>query len=326
MKAMICTEFGSPEVLKLAEIEKPFPGDNEVLIRNYAAAVTVSDIFARSGKTGNALYDILFWLPMRIFLGFKGPRKPVLGFDLAGEIETAGKNVKRFRKGDRVFAFTGMKFGAYAEFCVLPEDGVSLPGEAVIEIIPGNITYEEAAVLPSRGTIPLYLLRKNGLRSGHKVLVYGASGGAGTFAVQIAKFYGAEVTGVCSSSNLDFVKEIGADKVIDYTRDNSENELEIYDLVFDAAGKSKGSALKYSCRKALTDGGKYISVDDRLNITRDDFRLLGEIVGTGKVKPVIDREYDLEQLAEAQIYAASGHKRGNIVVRIRQKPESKPER
>ena len=307
MKAIVCTKYGPPDVLKLEKVEKPTPKDNEILIKIHAAAVTVSDCIVRSGKV-----SILLWIPMRIFVGFKRPRKPILGLDLAGEIEATGKDVKRFKKGDQIFAFTGKRFGAYAKSTCLPEDGLSMPADSLITFKPSNVTYEEAAALPSRGTLALYFLKKGNIRKGQKVLIYGASGGVGTFAVQLAKYYGAEVTGVCSTTNFELVKSLGADKVIDYTKEDFTKREDSYDFIFDAVGKRYSSKLQ--CKKALTPNGKFISVDDTPKIRIEDLVLLKELIETGKIKSVIDRRYPLKQTAEAHRYVETGHKKGNVVI------------
>ena len=312
MKAIVCTKYGPPEVLQLAHLEKPVPKDNEVLIRVYAASVTVSDCLVRSGKV-----DILLWIPMRIFVGFRRPRHPVLGLELSGEIEATGRDVKRFKKGDQVLAFTGKRFGAYAEYTCLPEDGLCMPQDSIMTLKPSNVTYEEAAAAPSRGTLALYFLKKGNIQKEQKVLIYGASGGVGTFAVQLAKHFGAEVTGVCSTTNLELVRSLGADKVIDYTKEDFTKKGELYDFVFDTVGKRKSSKLKLLCKEALTPNGKYMSVDDeRPKMPVEYLVSLKELIEAGKVKPFIDRCYPLEQIAEAHRYVEEGHKKGNVVITL----------
>jgi NADPH:quinone reductase-like Zn-dependent oxidoreductase len=312
MKAVLCTKYGVPEVLQIRDVKKPVPKDNEVLIKVHAAAVTISDCIVRSGEV-----NIILWLPMRIFVGFKGPRKPILGLELAGEIEAIGKDVKRFKKGDQVFAFTGRSFGAYADYKCLPEDGLYMPNDGIMALKPLNVTYEEAAALPSRGTLALHYLKKGEIQTGQKVLIYGASGGVGTFAVQFAKYFGAEVTGVCSTANLGLVKSLGADKVIDYTKEDFLNSGESYDFIFDAVGKKKSSKLKLESKKALSPKGKYISVDDGTpKIYIEDLILVKQLVEDGKIKPVIDKCYPLEQMVEAHSYVEKGHKKGNLVINV----------
>jgi len=312
MKAIVCTKYGPPEVLQLAHLEKPVPKDNEVLIRVYAASVTVSDCLVRSGKV-----DILLWIPMRIFVGFRRPRHPVLGLELSGEIESTGRDVKRFKKGDQVLAFTGKRFGAYAEYTCLPEDGLCMPQDSIMTLKPSNVTYEEAAAVPSRGTLALYFLKKGNIQKEQKVLIYGASGGVGTFAVQLAKYFGAEVTGVCSTTNLELVKSLGADTVIDYTKEDSLRRGELFDVIFDAVGKRRNSTLKLLCKKALTPNGRYLSVDDRISKIPVEYLVsLKELVEAGKIKPVIDRCYPLEQIVEAHRYVDKGHKKGNVVITV----------
>jgi NADPH:quinone reductase-like Zn-dependent oxidoreductase len=309
MKSIICTEYGSPDVLQLKEIGKPIPGDNEVLIKIHAAAVTISDCIVRSGKV-----NLLLWIPMRIFVGFKRPRQPILGFDIAGEIEATGNDIKRFKKGDDIFAFAGKSMGGYAEYICLPENGTAMPGDSLIVKKPTNITFEEAAAVASRSTLALYFLKKGNIRKGQKVLIYGASGGVGTYAVQLAKYFGTDVTAVCSTTNLELVKSLGAGKVIDYTKDDFTQTGELYDLIFDAVGKKKSSKLKY--KKALSPNGKFISVDGTAKIRIEDMTFIKELIEVGELKTVIDKRYPLEQAAEAHRYIEQGHKKGNIVLTV----------
>lgn len=302
MKAMVCTKYGSPDVLQLQEVEKSMPKSNEVLVKVHATTVTAGDLRVRAFNS-----PFLLWIPMRLVLGLTKPRKPILGVELAGEIETIGKNVTRFKKGDQVFALTGMNFGAHAEYVALPEDGL-------MAIKPANVTYEDAASVLYGGTTVLYFLRKANIQSGQKVLIYGASGTVGTIAIQLAKYFGAEVTAICSAGNFELVKSLGADQVIDYTNEDFTTRDERYDIIFDAVGKVS----KSKCKKALTTKGSYVTVDGQgiAKIRNEDILFLQELLAAGKLKSVIDRRYRLEQIPEAHRYAETGRKKGSLVITL----------
>jgi NADPH:quinone reductase-like Zn-dependent oxidoreductase len=307
MKAAVCTRYGPPEVLQLQDVRDPVPGAKDVLIRIRATTVTPSDCYIRSAIPTARLFMRLM---ARAVIGLTRPRRPILGAVLVGEIEVVGRKVTRFQVGDRVWAFTMLRMGCYAQRTCLP---------ATFKLLmpaPSNLTHDEAAAIPYGGLIAWYFLGKAKIKSGQQVLVYGASGANGTCAVQIAKHLGAEVTAVCSTTNLELLRSLGADTVLDYTKEPA-SALKRYDVVFDAVGRRKTSPLKLASRNALTPGGKFVSVDDALpRIRGDDLIRLKELAEAGQLKPVIDRRYPLEQIANAHRYVELAHKKGNVVVTI----------
>jgi len=323
MKAVVCTKYGPPEVLQIKEIEKPIPKDNEVLVKVYATTVSAADYKVRS-------FDVpaTFWILARLMLGLRKPRKSILGMELSGEIETIGKNVTKFKKGDKIFAATLQTFGAYAEYKCLFEDGP-------IALKPINTSYEEAAAIPIGARTAFHYLKNiANIKPEQKVLIYGASGSVGTYAVQLANYFGAEVTGVCSTSNLELVKSLGADKVIDYKTIDFTEYFESYDIIFITVDKCPFIA----CKKALNTNGNYLNIGRPMpslqmiwtsltsskNIvvgknspeTSEALILLKYIIEKGQLKTVIDRSYTLDQIVEAHRYVDKGHKKGNVVITV----------
>lgn len=309
MKAVICTKYGPAEVLKLTEVPKPVPNDNEVLIRIFATTCHIGDVRIRS-------FDVpaLQKIPFRLFLGLTKPKRPILGMELAGEIESIGKDVKRFKVGDQVFACTGFVFGAYAQYRCLAEDSKHIKS-GIVAAKPSNMSYEEAAAGVTTGGITALLgLRKGNINSGQRVMIYGASGSVGTFAVQLARHFGTEVTGVCSTANLEMVSSLGADNVVDYTREDISKYGKNYDIVFDAVDKLPASQGK----KLLADTGVFVKAGtgEDSTIGVKDFDFLKELVEAGKLKTVIDKTYPLEQIVEAHRYVEKGHKKGHVVITV----------
>ena len=325
MKAIVWTKYGPPDGLQPKEVAKPAPKDNEVLIRIYATTVTAGDCELRSFKL-----PLWLRLPLRIYLGLIRPRSIVLGQELAGEIEAVGKAVTQFRKGDQVFGWTGLGLGAYAEYKCLPEDGM-------LAVKPANMTYEEAAPLPVGGLDAVYFLRRGHIQRGDKVLINGAGGSIGTFAVQLAKYFGADVTGVDSTGKLDMLRSIGADHVIDYTQEDFTQSGQTYDVIFDVVGKSSFSrsvrSLTLNGRYLLGNAGlsqrvrgQWMSMSSSKQVIpyaaraaseyTEDAMFLKELIEAGKIQSVIDRCYPLEQTAEAHRYVDTGHKKGNVVITV----------
>ena len=328
MKAIIWTKYGPPDVLQLQEVEKPTPKDNEVLIRIYAATAGAWDCEARVLK-----FPLFLGLPMRVYVGLIRPtRVTILGQELAGEIESVGKDVKKFKEGDQVFAATGFGFGAYAEYTCRPAKPKDAEGALAIK--PANMTYEEAAAVPVGGLEALHFIRQGNIQSGQKVLINGAGGSIGTFALQLAKYFGAEVTAVDSTEKLDMLRSIGADQVVDYTQEDFTKSGQTYDVILDVVGKSSFSAsvrsLKQNGRYLLANPGlshlvrgKWTSVRSSKKVISGaagqksgDLVFLKELIEAGKIKSVIDRRYPLEQTAEAHSYVETGHKKGNVVITV----------
>jgi len=324
MKAIVCTHYGPPEVLQLKEVDKPAPRDNEVLVKVYATAVTSGDARVRSFTV-----PLSFWLPARLALGLSKPKRAILGSVFAGEVEAVGKAVTRFQTGDRVFGSKGHDFGAYAQYLCLPENGT-------LAIKPANMTYEEAAALPWGGMTALYFLRKRKIHSGQHVLIYGAAGSVGAAAVQLARYFGAAVTGVCSTAHVELVKALGAETVIDYTQEDFSKSGVTYDVIFDAVGKTSFAG----CIRSLKEEGIYLqavaapALSARMRWTSmtsgktliggtavpkaEDLMYLKELADAEKIQLVIDRWYPLEQMVEAHRYVDQGHKMGYVVITVKQ--------
>lgn len=329
MKAVVYTEFGPPEVLQLKAVEKPTPKDNEIRIRVYATHVNYGDIIARNFRNSFSEFNMpsILWYLARHEFGFRKPKRQVLGSEFAGEVDAIGNHVTRFKVGDPVFGTRGSQLGANAEYVCMPEDGL-------VTIKPVNMTYEEAAAVPYGALTALNLLRKVDIQPGHKVLIHGASGAIGAAAVQLARHYGAAVTGVCSTPRLDFVKAIGADEVIDYTKEDFTQNGETYDVIFDILGKSSFAR----CKGSLTDNGRYLLASFKMKplfqmlwtsftgnkkvicalatYKQEDLVLIKELVEAGTIQSIIDRTFPLEETAAAHKYIENGHKKGHVVITV----------
>ena len=315
MKAIVFTRYGPPEVLQIVDVPKPVPKDNEVLVKVHATTVSAGDWRLRKPDPFAA----------RLMNGLLRPKKvTILGFELAGEVEATGAAVTTFKKGDPVYAHCGFGFGGYAEYKCLTEEGAA-PKGGVVALKPTNLSYEEAAAIPFGGLAALNLLRKGNIEHRDRVMVYGASGSSGVYAVQLAKHYGAEVTGVCSARNFDLVQSLGADHVIDYTQEDVTKRPERYDLIFDAVGKLYTGLSASRFRKALAGGGEYVSVHMKRTDRPEDLLTLKELIEAGELKPIIDRQYPMTEIAEAHRYAETKHKKGNVVITIAESGETRQE-
>ena len=322
MKIIHYSKYGAPELLKLKNVAKPTPKNNEILVKVHATSVTVADVRVRG-------FDVpaSFWLPARLALGIFRPRKKVLGAELAGTVEAVGRDVTKFKPGDKIFAAMLIGFGAYAEYVCIAED-------KPIAFLPKNLTFEEAATIPVGARTALHYFRRAGIKPGQKVLIYGASGSVGTYAVQLAKYFGAEVTAVCSGKNMAMVKALGADHVIDYTAENFADRKERFDILFETVGKTKFA----DCLKVLKQDGVYLNIvrpfpslemrrltygthkrlimGDNPPESTEDLVFLGNLAEQGKLKPVIDRCYPMNQIVDAHHYVETGRKKGNVAISI----------
>jgi NADPH:quinone reductase-like Zn-dependent oxidoreductase len=305
MKAVVCTGWGPPEVLRVTDVKRPVPRKGEVCVRIVATAVTASDCMARGLK-----FPLRYQILARLVLGWRAPRRPVFGMVHSGEIDSVGRDVRSFQPGDQVFGLSQWKSGCYAEYFCMSANGL-------LAARPTNLSHEEAVALPYGGLLAMALLRKVSIQAGQRVLVYGASGAIGTATLQLAKHFGARVTGVCSTRNLALVESLGADAVVDYTREDFTKSGEHYDVILDAVGKRKSALAMLRAADALAPGGKCLSIDDiRPWLRAEDLQLLKRLAESGELKPVIDRSYPLEDIVEAHHYVEQGHKRGNVIVTV----------
>jgi NADPH:quinone reductase-like Zn-dependent oxidoreductase len=313
MKAAVCTRYGPAEVLKIVECEKPIPREDEILIRICASSVTNTDNFIRTSRI-----PLPMLIPMRIMMGIRKPRNEILGEVLSGVVAAVGSRITRFHVGDHVYGLTGFSLGAYAEYKCMKEVDSK---QGCLSIKPRNLSFEEATSAAYGGLLAFQSLEKADLQPYQKVLIYGASGTSGTIALQLAKYFKAEVTAVCGPGNISFVERLGADKTIDYTNANEIGKLEKYDLVMDCVGRIRSSTLKEACKKSLTKSGRYISIDDSaLLLSSARLDRIREMVELGKITPVNDRSYTLDQVVGAHKYVERGHKRGNVAITVSKMP------
>lgn len=309
MKAVICNRYGSADVLRIKEVPKPEPKDDEMLVEIRSSAVTNSDIFIRSSRLP---FPIV--IPFRIMIGIFKPRKSIIGLVFSGVVKSVGPKIKRFSAGDEVYGMTGFNLGAYAEFtCIKETDSVT----GCVSLKPKNITHEEATSAVYGGSLALQYMDKGKIKKNQNILIYGASGTSGTIAVQYGKYLGANVTGVCSGRNVDFIKSLGADNTIDYTATDKLEDETYFDFILDSVGKQKSSTLKENCKKALTEDGEYVSIDNgdlKLSSKRLDF--LTKLIEEENIKPIVDKVYSLDDIVEAHKYVEKGHKRGGVAIRM----------
>ena len=309
MKAYICTKYGQPEVLHLESCNKPVIKSDEVLVKVYSTSVTNSDIFIRSSKVSKQVL-----IPFRIMMGILKPRKKIIGQVFAGKIEKVGVNIEKLKVGDKVYGLTGFSLGAYAEYMKLKEVNSK---QGCISLMPNNISFEEASAAAYGGLLALQFLEKKNIIFGNKVLIYGASSTSGIFALQYCKHLGAEVSAVCSESNFEFVKSLGADKVLDYRNDESIKKLEMYDIIFDCVGKAKQSLLRKTCLQHIHTKKDFISIDDEpLLLSENRLIRISNLVQDSIIKLVNDRIYSFDQMIEAHKYVELGHKKGNVAVTV----------
>lgn len=309
MKAVICSKYGPPDVLQLTEVNKPVPKENEMLIQIEASAVTASDIFIRGSNI-----PIQFKIPMRILIGILKPRKSIIGLVFSGIVKSVGNKIKRFSPGDEVYGMTGFNLGTYAEYtCIKETDSTT----GCVSVKPKNISFEEATSAAYGGSLALQFMDIGNIKAKQNILIYGASGTSGTIAVQYGKYLGANVTAVCSGKHLDFVKSLGADRVIDYTITDTLDQNIKFNFILDSVGKMKTSKLKDNCKKALLNDGKYVSIDNgNLELSSKRLDLLTSLIENNKIKPIVDKIYPLEEIVEAHKYVEKGHKKGGVAITI----------